>query len=51
MILEGSGRDFDPDLVSAFLACEERFLDAARQSGGLRGTSVAQPCGQAPAEV
>ena len=30
-ILAGSGRHFDPDMVGAFLATEERFEQVARQ--------------------
>jgi putative two-component system response regulator len=31
LILEGRGSQFDPEVVEAFLACEEQFLEAARQ--------------------
>jgi putative two-component system response regulator len=31
IIVEGRGRHFDPDIVDAFLACEEQFLGIARR--------------------
>jgi len=31
LIVEGKGRDFDPDVVDAFLACGDRFAAIARQ--------------------
>lgn len=30
-ILEGAGRHFDPEIVAAFLACEDQFITIARQ--------------------
>lgn len=30
IILEGSGKHFDPDVIEAFVACEEAFVDIAR---------------------
>jgi response regulator RpfG family c-di-GMP phosphodiesterase len=29
MIVDGAGRHFDPQLVEAFLACQEQFLQVA----------------------
>lgn len=39
IILEGNGSHFDPDVVTAFLDCEEQFVSIARQldEGGAEG--------------
>jgi len=31
IILEGKGSHFDPDVVDAFLACEQAFVDIANR--------------------
>jgi putative two-component system response regulator len=37
LILEGAGSQFDPDIVQAFLNCEQAFIDVSRQLRDLHG--------------
>lgn len=51
MILEGSGSDFDPDVVAAFLACEDQFIAIARQLNERLPSPAVIPCGSCVATV
>lgn len=42
IILEGSGKHFDPDIVDAFLACEEQFLAVKEQLDCAEAHAVCQ---------
>jgi putative two-component system response regulator len=39
IILEGTGRHFDPDVVDAFLACEAKFIEIRDQFAGIEEQS------------
>ena len=52
MLLEGTGRDFDPDVVAAFLACEEQFIAiSSRTSDRPRPTPAEPACSLVGAAV
>src|SRR6185436_15182729 len=44
IILEGNGKHFDPEIVEAFLANEERFIEIHEQLSGAAAEAVGLVC-------